>query len=217
MKYRRLLSFVLAMLMVMSLLPVSALAAGGKSSKSTVDVKESATIAKKTVKVTLKSVPKNTTLKVSGVKKSAYKDAVSSALGGQEFETVLAMKINVSPKLKSDVKAVVTASEVKGKNASDLRLFRISNGKAKEIKGFSISGKDLKFKDKAFGVIVLVKPVVAAPTPEPVAPVAPATEAPAPAAPAPETPVEEPAQVPAREPTEEPTQEPTEEPTQEPT
>ncbi len=168
---RRVLSLLLAILMVAALLPTSAVAAGtGK----TVNVKETVKVDGKSVNVQLNKVPDGTKLKLSEPKRSGYSKAVSAAVGG-EYETLFAVKAGVSPSLKKAVKVTVTAAALKGLKAADVRLFRVTDGQAKEIRSFDISGKDLIVKIKTLGLLVAVK-----------------------AAPA-ETPAEEPAEEPAED------------------
>ena len=114
MKYRRLLSFVLAMLMVVSLLPISALAAGGKNTKE--NVAQTATIGGKSVKVQLKGVPSGTKLKLAGAKKSAYYNAVDSVVEG-DFDVVLALNVRVNPALKKAVSAKLVRTCSAGSSA----------------------------------------------------------------------------------------------------
>ena len=171
MKKRRSLSLLLAILMVTALLPSSAMAA---DKNKTVTVKETASIGGKAVNVTVKNVPADTKLKLSGTKTGAWKDAVDKAAGG-EYETVLAVNVKVSPSLKKASKVTLTAAAVKGLKASGIRVYRVADGTAKKIKDFTLKGKDLSFETKAFGIFVIVKPVTAAPEApeEPAEPAAP--------------------------------------------
>lgn len=205
---RRLLSLLLAVLVVTALMPASAMAAGDK----TVFIKETATIGGKRVNVTLKDVPEKTKLKVSGAKTDSWENAVTAKMDGI-YRTVLVVNIKASPALKKAASVTVTATALKGLKASGLRVFRIADGQAKEIRDFSVKDKDLRFKTKALGVIVVVQPVVeeaeesAAPIEEPAEELA---EEPA------EEPVEDPVEDPAEEPAEEPAEVPAEEPAEEP-
>ncbi|MBR6430214.1 MAG: hypothetical protein IKS27_03285, partial [Oscillospiraceae bacterium] len=145
MNKRRVLSLILAILMVMTLLPTTALAA---SKGKTANVQASVKIGGKTVKVALEKAPAGTKLKLSEPKKSDYKKAVDKAVSGK-YDVVLAVKAGVSPSLKKEVKATITASAINGKKADQLKLFRVADGKAREIKGLSVSGKNLTFSSKS--------------------------------------------------------------------
>ncbi len=196
MKARRLLSLLLAVLMITALLPASAMAAGG-----TVTVKETAAIGGRSVKVTLKGVQEGTGLKVSGVKKESWEAAVSAKMKSG-YKTVLAVNVKASPALKKEASVVITAAALKGLKASGLRVFRVADGQGKEIRVFSLKDKDLRFKTKALGVIVIVQPL--------------AEEAEEPAEEPAEELAEEPAEELAEEPAEEPAEELAEEPEEEP-
>ena len=142
------------------------------------------------MKVALSKVPSGTKLKLTEPKKSDYKKAVDKAVSGK-YDVVLAVKAGVSPSLKKEVKATITASAINGKKADQLKLFRVADGKAREIKGLSVSGKNLTFSSKSYGLLVLVK--VAPPAPTPTAapqPTDPPTAPPAPPADPVEPPVD---------------------------
>lgn len=106
MNKRRWLSLILAIVMVVALLPTSALAAGKAKTK---DVSKSIKISGKNVKVTLKDVPSKTKLTLGKAGKSAYYNAVDNVVDG-EFKTVLAVKAKANPGLKQATTIKVTAA-----------------------------------------------------------------------------------------------------------